>query len=312
MRRLFRNSRIPIEFICASGHFDVHEQRIHDLPSGPTTPVVEPFGRLRSPGSWSVVPCQSWIQVSGTFRTVGKRGGATAKRPDIMTHRRRHRLSASAGSDRVPAAVRHRVPRETGPSVAACLASEPPENQSRPAAGTTTKNATRGSRLGELLIAGLLRVCGRVLPANWLIPRWRAATGETVIASHGSVEIRQIPAGCIVQTCVKGEPAQARETALRRLAKYTQGYNRSDAILGTVRPVMQQQQAPGRWLIGVRLAKAGDAFTAPAPSAPKVKLVSREAEMLAIVRVAGCPTHDSITGGDAIILNAIDSTDWIA
>jgi hypothetical protein len=111
---------------------------------------------------------------------------------------------------------------------------------------------------------------------------------------------------------VKGEPAQARETALRRLAKYTHGYNRSDAILGTVRPVMQQQQAPGRWLIGVRLAKAGDAFTAPAPSAPKVKLVSREAEMLAVVRMAGRPAHRSVAGGDAIILNAIDSTDWIA
>jgi hypothetical protein len=111
---------------------------------------------------------------------------------------------------------------------------------------------------------------------------------------------------------VKGELAQARETAMRRLAKYTHGYNRSSAILGTVRPIVQQQQAPGRWLIGVRLTEVADALAAPPPCAPKVKLVSRETETLAVVRVAGRPVHGSITGGDAIILNAIDDTDWIA
>jgi hypothetical protein len=163
-----------------------------------------------------------------------------------------------------------------------------------------------------LLKAGLLRFCLKVLPANWLVPRWRTAPGESVIAACGSVEIRQIPAGCVAQTCVKGEPAQARETALRRLAKYTHGNNRSGAILDTVRPVMQQQQAPGRWLIGVRLGKPGDPFAAPVPWEPKVKLLSRAPEMLAVVRVAGRPAHGSINAGDAIILNAIDGTDWIA
>ena len=312
-KRLFWHARIPIEFICASGHFIVHEQRTHDLPSGPTAPVVEPFGRLRNPCSWSVVPRQSWVQVSGAFRAIGEPRGATAKRPNIMTRRRRHQFAVPAGSARVPAAMRHRVPRETrfatGPSVPA---SEPRENQSRRTAGTAANDDTSGSRPGKLLKAGLLRFCLKVLPANWLVPRWRAVPGESVVASRGSVEIRQIPAGCVAQTCVKGEPAQARETALRRLAKYTHGNNRSSAILDTVRPVMQRQQAPGRWLIGVRLAKFDDTLTAPAPCEPKVKLISRAPEMLAVVRVAGRPAHGSVTAGDAIILNAIDGTDWIA
>ena len=199
-----------------------------------------------------------------------------------MTRRRRQQFTVAAGGAGVPAAVRHRAPRETGfatgPSVAASPAPEPRRNPSRRTAGTAAKDGARRSRPAAVLFAALLRFCSRVIPANWLVPRWRAAPGETVIASRGSVEIRQIPAGCIVQTCVKGEPAQARETALRRIAKYTHGNNRSGTILDTVRPVMQQQQAPGRWLIGVRLAKAGG----------------------------------SVTGGDAIILNAIDSTDWIA
>jgi hypothetical protein len=34
--------------------------------------------------------------------------------------------------------------------------------------------------------------------------------------------------------------------------------------------------------------------------------------MLAVLQVAGRPAYSSITGGDAIILNAIDNTDWIA
>jgi hypothetical protein len=233
-----------------------------------------------------------------------------------VTRRRSRQYTPPAGSARVPAAVRHRVPREssfaTGSSVPVFLASEPRGNQSRPIAETTAKDAPGRPGPGAVLIAGLWRVCSKVLPSNWLIPRWRAASCETVIASRGSVGIHQIPAGWIAQTCVKGDPAQARETALRRLAKYTHGNNRSGAILNTVRPVMQQQQAPGRWLIGVRLAGNGDALAAPAPCAPKVKLVSREAATLAVVRVAGRPTHGSIAGGDAIILDALDGTDWIA
>jgi hypothetical protein len=234
-------------------------------------------------------------------------------RPNIVTRRLRHQFTVAAGSARVPAAMRHRVPRETGfatgPSVPA---SEPRENQSRRTAETAANADTSRSSSGKVMKAGLLRLCLKVLPANWLVPRWRAAPVESVIASRGSVEIRQIPAGCVAQTCVKGEPAKARETALRRLAKYTHGNNWSSAIFGTVRPVMQQEQAPGRWLIGVRLAKFGDTLTAPAPCEPKVKLISRAPEMLAVVRVAGRPAHGSINAGDAIILNAIDGTDWIA
>lgn len=116
----------------------------------------------------------------------------------------------------------------------------------------------------------------------------------------------------MAQTSVKGELAQARETAMRRLVKYTDGYNRRGAVLSMVRPIGQQQQAPGNWLIGVRLTETVDARAAPAPCAPKVKLVSRGTETLAVVRVAGRPMHRLIAVGDAITLNAIDDTDWIA
>ena len=222
---------------------------------------------------------------------------ATARGTNIMTSRERHQFTVPAGGAGMPTAVRHRAPRETGfatgPSVAASPTSGPRENPLRPTSVTAPKDDTRRSRPGEVLIAALPRICLKTFPANWLIPRWRAAPVETVIASLGSVEIRRIPAGCIAQTCVKGDLAQARETAPRRLAKYTHGNNRGGAIVDAVRPVMHRQRAPGRWLVAVRLARAGDALTSPAPCAPKVKLVSRAAEMFAVVRV---PASDTCLG----------------
>jgi len=86
----------------------------------------------------------------------------------------------------------------------------------------------------------------------------------------------------------EGRTGQPRN-ALRRLAKYTHGDNWGDAILDTVRPVTQQQQAPSRWLIGVRLANVGNASAVPAPYAPKVKLVWREPECWLSF---GCRTPD--------------------
>jgi len=44
-----------------------------------------------------------------------------------------------------------------------------------------------------------------------------------------------------VGTCVHGEPAQALQTALRRLTSYLNGDNRGGAILRAERPVIQQQ-----------------------------------------------------------------------
>lgn len=106
-------------------------------------------------------------------------------------------------------------------------------------------------------------------------------TNETVLATHGPVALRRIPAGSWVQTCVKGEMATARQTALRRLIGYLRGDNLAGAALGTVGPVMQQSLAPGRWLVRLRLVPTDRTAPAPAPRMAKVKLVWREAETMA-------------------------------
>jgi hypothetical protein len=166
--------------------------------------------------------------------------------------------------------------------------------------------------IGARLLNALRDRGARLIPAEWRALRWREATGETLVASYGTVEIRRTPGGCVARTCVKGDLAQARETALRRILKYMNGENRSAIALAGNRPVMQQQLEPRRWLISVRLTEIQTVGAAPTPLGPKVKVVELEPEMLAVVRVAGRPGRGSVSSGDAIILAAIANTKWVA
>jgi hypothetical protein len=182
------------------------------------------------------------------------------------------------------------------------------------AAGKETAEGEPGDRArsGASRIAALLKRCARLISAEWLMLRWRGASGEPIIATHGSVEIRQTAAAWTAQTCVKGEADQARETALRRLARYTNGDNRDALSLRVELPVIQQQLDPRWWRVGVRLSDVEIGCAAPAPLAPKVRIVPPEPEILAVVRMDGRPSRDLVSFGDAIILDAISSTEWVA
>lgn len=116
----------------------------------------------------------------------------------------------------------------------------------------------------------------------------------------------------MARTCVKGDAAQARETASRRLVRYLNGENRDAMALAGERPLIQQQLEPRRWLISIRLPSIDGARSAPAPLGPKVKVVAVEPEMLAVVRLSGRLNYASIAGGDALILDAIANTKWVA
>jgi hypothetical protein len=165
---------------------------------------------------------------------------------------------------------------------------------------------------GAGMIAALTKRFARLLPVEWLIPSWREAQAETVLTSLGAVEIRRTIAGCFVQTQVKGDAAQARETALHRLVRYLDGDNQAAVALDATRPVIQQQLGPRRWLISVRLATIDRPSNAPTPLAPELEVVAREAETVAVIEVAGRPTFGSATGGDEAVLEAIGNTQWIA
>jgi SOUL heme-binding protein len=167
-------------------------------------------------------------------------------------------------------------------------------------------------RFGQGLISTLVRRCASLLSSDWRILQRRRHANEAVIATLGSIEIRQVPRACLVQTRVKGDMASARGTALVRLAKYIGGENKSHVALGGERPMLQHRIAPGLWEAAVRLADVDDVHLAPIPSGRRVRVVAREPGTWALLRKIGRPTEHKIASAEIEILDAIARTHWFA
>jgi hypothetical protein len=162
------------------------------------------------------------------------------------------------------------------------------------------------------MVAALLKRCVRILPADWRILLWSKETDEAIIASYGSVQIRQVPGGCVVQTCVKGNMNLARATALLRLVKYASGDNQEAARLDAERPLLQQRKAPGLWQIAVRLTAVDDVQAAPVPRARKLRVVAQEPITCAVVTRPGRPTEQAIERAQRAIADTLARSQWFA
>ncbi len=167
-------------------------------------------------------------------------------------------------------------------------------------------------RFGKTLVAALLKRCARILPADWRILLWSKETDEATIASYGSVHIRRVPGGCVVQTCVKGDMNLARATALLRLVKYASGDNQRAARLDAERPLLQQRKAPGLWQIAVRLTAVDDVQAAPVPRARKLRVVAQEPITWAVVARPGRPTEQAIERAERAITDTLARSQWFA
>jgi hypothetical protein len=161
-----------------------------------------------------------------------------------------------------------------------------------------------------MLAAAFLERFARMLPADWRIRLWSKGIDETIIASHGPVQIRQMPGGCFAQTCVKGDITLARGTALLRLAKYVSGDNRRAACLDAELPLLQHRKAPGLWRVAVRLTSVEDVQTAPEPRARKIKIIAQDPSAWAIVTRRGRPTQQAIERAETAIMDAIARNQW--
>lgn len=148
------------------------------------------------------------------------------------------------------------------------------------------------------------------IPADWLFLRLSRLPNETVLASHGLIQIRQLTPTCVAETCAKGELDAARGTALKRLVRYVTGENYNGIPVAIMRPVVLQEQAPGRWLIRVELPEVSSAPAAPTPCTRKIKVALRDAEIVAVARVARRPTRRALKAGEAAIVAALAGTKW--
>lgn len=165
-------------------------------------------------------------------------------------------------------------------------------------------------RLFQNVRSGLRKRIYQRIPADWLFLRLSRLPDETLLASLGPIQIRQLTPTCVAETCAKGELEAARGTALKRLMRYVTGDNYSATAVATMRPVVQQQLGPGRWLIRVGMPDVSSALAAPTPCTRKIKITSREAEVLAVARVAGRPTQRALKAGEAAIVAALAGTKW--
>ena len=167
-------------------------------------------------------------------------------------------------------------------------------------------------RVGKTVAAVFLKRRARMLATDWRILLWSKETAETIIASYGSVQIRQVPGGCFAQTCVKGDMTPARGTALLRLVKYVSGDNQRAASLDAERPVLQQRKAPGLWQVAVRVTAVDDVPTAPVPRARKIKIIAQAPTTWAVVTRRGRPTERAIDRAETAIKDTIAHSHWFA
>jgi hypothetical protein len=157
-------------------------------------------------------------------------------------------------------------------------------------------------RLGDRL-RGLLH-------PNRLLFRSSDAVDELIVARHGPVEIHQTLAGWSLETCVKGEPDQARQTALRRLGNFVSGKHCSKAQLRVARPLVQAAEGAGRWRIRIAVPGLDSDFVAASARNGKVRLCTRKSETLAVISVPGRPTKLAIQHAETAIGHAIAPTRW--
>jgi len=167
-----------------------------------------------------------------------------------------------------------------------------------------------GPSLAGDLITRIGETARRLFGPARLLFRSNETSEEVLVSRQGPVEIRQTLAGWTLETCVKGEPEQARATGLRRLANYVNGKNRSKERLRVMRPLVQTQEAAGRWRLRVALLGLNSSFVAAVPRNGKVRLRSLDSETLAVLRVPGRPTALSMQHAETAIRHALAPSRW--
>jgi hypothetical protein len=169
-----------------------------------------------------------------------------------------------------------------------------------------------GPGLAGDLIARIGERVRRLVNPGWLLFQSSETAEEMLIARLGRVEIHRTTGGWSLETCVKGEPTRARETALRRLGNYVSGGNRSRMRLHAARPLVQAEEATGRWRIRVAVPGVDSSLVATTGRNGKVRFCATAAETLAVIRVPGRPTPLAVQHAETAIRHAIAPSRWEA
>jgi hypothetical protein len=149
-----------------------------------------------------------------------------------------------------------------------------------------------------------------LVPDRWFILRFSHAAHEDVVARYGSVEIRRTEGGLSAETRVKGEREQACATALCRLRQFLSRNFRSGIPLRLRRPLVQFEEAPGRWSVHIGLSGSPDNIMSPASRGGRVRVRAVEPETVAVVGLRGRVTAGAVEHGAATIIESLATTPW--
>jgi hypothetical protein len=160
------------------------------------------------------------------------------------------------------------------------------------------------------LVGWLRDVPRSLLHPNRVLFRTNDTAEELTVARLGPVEIRQTLAGWSLETCVKGEPDQARETAMRRLGNFASGKNRGKMRLRVARPLLQSAEDARRWRVRIAIPCLDNDFAAATARNGKVRLIARPSETLAMIGVPGRPTSLALQHAETAIRHAVAVSRW--
>ena len=176
----------------------------------------------------------------------------------------------------------------------------------------TSLSAASKPHFGPDYITPLLARLPSLVPDRWLILRFSDVANEIVVARYGPVEIRQTEAGFSAQTRVKGEREQAFATALHRLRQFLSRNYRSGIQIRLCRPLIQSEEAPGRWSVRIGLSGPDSGILSPASRGGRVRVQPVAPETIAVLRLSGRVASSLVARGAATILESIASTPWEA
>jgi hypothetical protein len=160
-------------------------------------------------------------------------------------------------------------------------------------------------------LASLLAGLPGFIPDHWLILRLSKTANERGVARHGNVEIRHIEGRFSAQTRVKGERNQALATALCRFRQFLSRTHRSGIELRLSRPLVQSEEAPGRWMVRMGLSGLVTDVMSPASRGGRVKVRHVPPETVAVLRVSGRASGRALEWGAQEILESTAGTPWI-
>ena len=167
----------------------------------------------------------------------------------------------------------------------------------------------------HLVIDYVTRLVGHLpspVPDRWVILWFSDVASDLVVARYGPTEVRRTDAGFSAQTRVKGEREQALTTALCRLRQFLRRNYRSGIQLRLCRPLVQSEEAPGRWLVRIGLSGPDGGILSPAFRGGRVTVQPVASETMAVVRLSGRATPSAVERGTATILNSVATAPWKA